>query len=162
VFLLSTTQGAEQVGLAAYLAVEHEYRSWDVVGAMEERGSVLAAGVTSLVAEAGLESFIRLHGRPSCLVFETRDAEGRPSQPYRTLFLQELIDRGVLALSFVITAAHTDDDIAQTLEAVSGALEVYARAIEAGSTDGLLRGRPVAPALREHAEPRRIGDRVTT
>ena len=161
VFLLSTTQGAEQVGLAAYLAVEHEYRSWDVVGAMEERGSVLAAGVTNLVAEAGLESFIRLHGRPSCLVFETRDAQGDPSQAYRTLFLQELIERGVLALSFVVTAAHTDDDIAQTLDAVAGALEVYGRAVEAGTTDGLLRGRPVAPALREHAAPRRLDDRVT-
>jgi glutamate-1-semialdehyde 2,1-aminomutase len=161
VFLMSTTQGAEAVGLAAYLAVEREYRSWDVVATMEDRGRVLGAGVEQLVAEAGLADFVCLHGRPSCLVFETRDAHGEPSQAYRTLFLQELLERGVLALSLVVTAAHTDDDIAQTLEAVRGALEVYARAIEAGSTDGLLRGRPVAPALREHAEPRRIVDRVT-
>ena len=39
VFLLSTTYGAESVGLAAYLAVEHEYRTWDVVGALEARGT---------------------------------------------------------------------------------------------------------------------------
>ena len=32
VFLMSTTHGPETVGLAAYLAVAHEYRSWDVVG----------------------------------------------------------------------------------------------------------------------------------
>jgi glutamate-1-semialdehyde 2,1-aminomutase len=33
---------------------------------------------------------------------------------------------------------------------------VYAKAIEAGSTDDLLFGRPVAPAMREFAEPRRL------
>jgi glutamate-1-semialdehyde 2,1-aminomutase len=157
VFLMSTTQGPESVGLAAYLAVEHEYRCWDVVGTLEERGSVLAQGFEALVANAGLAPFVRLHGRPSCLTFETRDASGVPSQAYRTLFLQELLDRGVLAQSLVITTAHTDDDIAWTLDAVAGALEVYAQAVERGSTDGLLRGRPVAPALRERAHPRRLG-----
>ena len=157
VFLMSTTQGPESVGLAAYLAVNDEYRSWDVVGTLEERGGLLAQGFDALVAKAGLTPYVRLHGRPSCLTFETRDPDGNPSQAYRTLFLQELLDRGVLALSLVITTAHTDDDIAWTLDAVSGALEVYARAVAAGSTDGLLRGRPVAPALRERAAPRRIG-----
>jgi glutamate-1-semialdehyde 2,1-aminomutase len=56
----------------------------------------------------------------------------------------------------VISAAHTDADLDQTIEAAAGALEVYAKAIEAGSTDGLLMGRPVAPAMREFAEPRRL------
>jgi glutamate-1-semialdehyde 2,1-aminomutase len=156
VFLLSTTYGAETVGLAAYLAVEHEYRTWDVVGTLEERGALLAAGVLDLVDRAGLASHVRLRGRPSCLLFETLDAAGSPSQAYRTLFLQELLERGVLAQSFVVTTAHTDADISWTLEAVEGALDVYGKAIEAGSTDGLLRGRPVAPALRERADPRRV------
>jgi len=51
---------------------------------------------------------------------------------------------------------YNDTDINQTIEAATGALEVYARAIEAGSTKGLLVGRPVAPAIREFAEPRRL------
>ena len=156
VFLMSTTHGPESVGLAAYLAVEREYRSWDVVGTLEQRGSLLADGFEALVAHAGLGPYVRLHGRPSCLTFETRNAAGERSQAFRTLFLQELLDRGVLAQSLVITTAHTDEDIAWTLDAVSGALEVYARAVERGSTEGLLRGRPVAPALREYADPRRV------
>lgn len=156
VFLMSTTQGPETVGLAAYLAVAHEYRTWDVVGTLEDRGAQLAAGFTSLVMKAGLHDAVRLHGRPSCLVFETRDHRGEASQAFRTLFLQEMLERGVLGQSFVVTTAHTDDDIAWTLNAVEGALEVYARALEAGSVDGLLRGRPVAPALRARAEPRNL------
>jgi len=42
------------------------------------------------------------------------------------------------------------------VDAAAEALEVYSRGIEAGSTDGLLVGRPVAPAIREFAEPRRL------
>jgi glutamate-1-semialdehyde 2,1-aminomutase len=107
------------------------------------------------VAQAhGVEQHVFVAGRPSCLVFLTRDAQGEPSQAYRALFLQELLRRGVLGQSLVISAAHTDEDIQQTVEAVDGALAVYAKALAAGSTEGLLEGRPVAPAIREFASPR--------
>jgi glutamate-1-semialdehyde 2,1-aminomutase len=89
-------------------------------------------------------------------VFVTRDHLGRPSQEFRTLFLQEMMERGVLGQSFVISAAHTDDDVDRTVEAVGEALTVYAKALDAGSCAGLLRGRPVAPALRRYAAPRQI------
>jgi glutamate-1-semialdehyde 2,1-aminomutase len=157
VFLLSTTHGPETAGLAAYLAVEQAYREWDVVGTMERQGRRLAELVTDAVADAGLSDYIEVLGRPSCQVFTTRDPDRHPSQPYRTLFLQELIRHGVLGQSFVVSAAHTDADLEVTVEAVRAALPVYGRAIEQGSVDGLLAGRPVAPALRTHAEPRRWG-----
>jgi glutamate-1-semialdehyde 2,1-aminomutase len=99
---------------------------------------------------------VAVRGRPSCLIYTTNDHAGRPSQAFRTLFMQELLDRGVLGQSFVISAAHTDDDIAQTVDAVRAALVVYGRALTDRTTDGLLRGRPVAPALREFATPRRL------
>jgi glutamate-1-semialdehyde 2,1-aminomutase len=92
------------------------------------------------------------------LVFQTRGPDGQPSQEYRTLFLQEMLRHGVLGQSFVISAAHTESDLEATLEAIEQSLPVYARAIEAGSTDGLLVGRPVAPAIREYATPRRLGE----
>jgi glutamate-1-semialdehyde 2,1-aminomutase len=89
-------------------------------------------------------------------VFATRDPQRQPSQAFRALFLQELLRHGVLGQSFVISAAHTTDDIDRTVEAVGEALVVYAQALESGSTDGWLSGRPVAPALRERAAPRRV------
>jgi glutamate-1-semialdehyde 2,1-aminomutase len=95
-------------------------------------------------------------------VFGTKDHNGQPSQAFRTLFIQELLRRGVLGQSLVISAAHTDADIDKTVDAAVGALEVYARAVDAGSTDGLLLGRPVAPAMREFAEPRRLRQTVKT
>lgn len=156
VFLLSTTNGPETVGLAAYLAVAEAYRHHDVVGRMEEQGRRLAAAVGAVVADAGLQDYVEVAGRPSCQVFLTRGPDRQPSQEYRTLFLQELLRRGVLGQSFVISAAHTDTDLDVTVRAVRKALVPYLRALEAGTTTGLLHGRPVAPALRERAAPRRL------
>jgi glutamate-1-semialdehyde 2,1-aminomutase len=156
VFLLSTTHGAETTGLAAYLAVSRTYGERDVVAEMETQGSKLRTGLEQVASDAGMSNHVVIMGRPSCLVFGTKDHNGQPSQAFRTLFIQELLRRGVLGQSLVISAAHTDADIDQTIEAAAGALEVYAKAIEAGSTEGLLMGRPVAPAMREFAEPRRL------
>ncbi|GAA2062448.1 glutamate-1-semialdehyde 2,1-aminomutase [Williamsia deligens] len=156
VFLLSTTHGPETASLAAFRAVVAAYRSEDPVGAMTRFGTALADGVNALAADAGVAPHLRAFGRPAALLFGTADAEGTPSQAFRTLFLQEIIDRGVLGQSFVPSAAHTDDDLRVTLDAVAGAIGVYRRALEAGSVDGLLRGRPVAPALRRTAAPRRL------
>jgi glutamate-1-semialdehyde 2,1-aminomutase len=161
VFLLSTTNGAETTGLAAYLAVSKAYAERDVVTEMEVQGTKLRSGLEQVAKEAGMSEHVVVMGRPTCLVFATKDHKGQPSQAFRTLFIQELLRRGVLGQSLVISAAHTDADIDQTIDAAAGALEVYARAVEAGSTDGLLVGRPVAPAIREFAEPRRLGPAST-
>ncbi len=156
VFLLSTTHGPEATGLAAYLAVAKAYSERDVVVEMETQGTKLQAGVEQAAKEAGMFDHFQILGRPSCLVFATLDHAGQPSQAFRTLFLQEMLRRGVLGQSFVVSAAHTDADIDLTIDAASEALHVYAQAIEAGTTDGWLIGRPVAPALRAFAEPRRL------
>lgn len=156
VFLLSTTHGPETGGLAAFLAVAEAYTSGDPVAAMEQAGRALADEVVAVAEAAGVAEFVTVSGRSSCLVFGTRGPDGQPSQAWRTLFLQELLTRGVLGQSFVTSAAHTDADIALTVAAVAEACEVYRRALDTGSVEGFLRGRPVAPALRRTAAPRRL------
>lgn len=159
VFLLSTTHGPETGSLAAFRAVVHAYATTDPITRMEQTGRRLADGVNAIATDLGIADHLQVRGRPSCLVFITKDANGNPSQEFRTLFLQELLDRGILGQSFVTSAAHTDADIDATIDACRDAATVYRKAIEHGDVDGLLNGRPVAPALRRRAEPRRIGDR---
>ncbi|MCD2190218.1 glutamate-1-semialdehyde 2,1-aminomutase [Actinomycetospora sp. SF1] len=155
VFLLSTTNGPEAVGLTAFRAVVQAYRTEDPVAAMRRAGERLAAGANAAIEAEGLQDHLLVAGHPNCLVFLTRDADGLPSQEYRTLFLAELLRGGVLGQSFVVSAAHTDADVDRTVQAVADAVPTYRKAIEHGSTEGLLRGRPVAPALRTYAAPRR-------
>ncbi len=156
VFLLSTTHGPETSALAAFRAVVHAYRTEDPVTRMEQAGRDLADGVNAVAAELGLADHLQVRGRPSCLIFRTLDAEGVASQAFRTLFLQELLQRGVLGQSFVVSAAHDAAAVTATVAACAEAAVVYRRAIDRGTVEGLLRGRPVAPALRRTAAPRQI------
>jgi glutamate-1-semialdehyde 2,1-aminomutase len=147
VFLLSTTHGAEHVGLAAGIATMATYRDEPVIGTLEARGDRLRVGVEEVARRHGVEDRFTVAGRGSCLFFGTADADGAPSQEFRTLFLQETIARGVLAPSFVVSYSHTEADIDRTIEIVDEALAVYASALE-GGVDRFLRGRPVKPVYR--------------
>ncbi|WP_432278754.1 glutamate-1-semialdehyde 2,1-aminomutase [Nocardia carnea] len=160
VFLLSTTHGPETASLAAFRAVVHAYATTDPIARMERAGRRLRAGFAEVTAELGIADRLRIAGRPSCLLFQTLDPSGNPSQEFRTLFLQELLRRGVLGQSFVTSAAHTNRDIDHTVEACRAAAEVYRQALEQGTVNGLLTGRPVAPALRAYAAPRRLSEVV--
>jgi len=154
VFLLSTTHGAETHALAAGLEVIRIFREEPVIETMERRGERLRAGVAEVASKHGVADQVEAIGRPQCMVFTTRDAEGRPSQPMRTLFLQETLRRGLLMPSIVLSYAHSEEDIDRTIEGFDHALEIYARALNDG-VDRYLEGRPVAPVFRRYNDPSR-------
>ena len=147
VFLLSTTHGAEGHALAAAMAVIQVYKEEPVVETLWQQGQRLRTGVTAMIEQLGLQRYFRVRGKSSCLVFQTCDENEQPSQAYRTLFMQEMIRRGVIAPSFVVSYSHTDDDIDTTIECVQSALEVYQRALHDG-IEKYLEGRPVKPVFR--------------
>lgn len=141
VFLLSTTHGAETHSLAAAIATMDTYAEEPVIEVLHRQGERLARGLETVIAVHDLQNYVRILGRPCSLVFATCDRQGRPSQAYRSLLMQELIRQGVLAPSLVISYAHTDEDVDRTVDAFDGALQVYRQALDAG-VDGYLVGRP--------------------
>ena len=149
VFLLSTTHGAETHALAAAIATMRIYKDEPVIEHLIRQGERLRQQGSALVRAHGLEKYVEFLGRPNCLLFATRDREGRPSQAMRTLFLQETIRRGVLMPSLVVSYSHSDEDIERTLEAIDAALAVYAKALE-GGVDRFLIGAPSQPVMRSY------------
>ena len=53
-----------------------------------------------------------------------------------------MLDRGILAPSFVVSYSHENKDVDETVRAVDESLLTYAKAINRGC-DKFLRGRPV-------------------
>jgi glutamate-1-semialdehyde 2,1-aminomutase len=147
VFLMSTTHGAETHALAAALEVMSIYEREPVIEHMDRQGQKLITGIEQLVTTHQLGDHFGTLGLPCNLVFFTRDQDKKPSQPFRTLFLQETIARGLLAPSFVVSYSHSEEDIDRTIEIVDEALAVYASALE-GGIERFLRGRPVKPVYR--------------
>src|SRR5690606_11280174 len=147
VFLLSLTHGAEPTGLAAARAVVDVYRRHDVIGHLWSVGEGLAEGLREVAGSHGVSEHVQPIGLPCNLVYTTRDQDGQPSQPFRTLLLQELLRRGVLAPSLVVSWSHNEAVVEQTLAAFDGALAVYRDALD-GGVERFLVGRPVQPVFR--------------
>jgi glutamate-1-semialdehyde 2,1-aminomutase len=147
VFLLSLTHGGETHSLAAALATMRTYQSEPVIETLWSRGERLRSGVEKSIREHHLEENVVLPGKPCNLLYGTRDAEKKPSQEFRTLFLQETIRRGILAPNFVVSYSHTEPDVDRTVECVHEALGVYRRALDEG-IGKYLKGRPVRPVFR--------------
>ncbi|HOY18046.1 MAG TPA: glutamate-1-semialdehyde 2,1-aminomutase [Haliscomenobacter sp.] len=148
VFLLSTTHGAENHALAAFIAVVKEYEEKDIIGHLQTQGERLRVGLEQSINTHGLQDYVGIHGFPVCLVYSTKNQLKQASQPFRTLLLQELIKRGVIAPSLVLSYAHKAADIDQTVAIFHAALEVYRRAIDEG-IDKYLEGESVQPVYRK-------------
>lgn len=147
VFLLSTTHGAETHALAAATATMRVYVQEGVVEFLWRQGELLRGLVEQSILENKLTGYFELLGRPCNLIFATRDESRERSQSYRTLFMQEMIRRGVIAPSFVVSFSHSDEDIHRTAAAVHDALAVYRKALDEG-VEKYLQGRPIRPVDR--------------
>jgi glutamate-1-semialdehyde 2,1-aminomutase len=147
VFLLSTTHGAETHALAAAIATMKIYEAEGVVEFLHRQGARLRAGIDEAVRRLGLTGHFQLLGRDCNLVYAAKDPEGKPSQAYRTLVLQEALKRGILMPSLVVSYSHHDDEIDRTVEALGEVLGVYRQALD-GGIERFLEGRPVQPVFR--------------
>lgn len=147
VFLMSTTHGAETHALAAGIATMRIYREEPVVEHLHRQGARLRKGMDEAAADAGVSEQIRCLGRDCAVLFTTLDGDGKPSQQLRALFMQEMIRRGVLAPSFIVSYSHSDRDIDHTIAAAAEAMRVYRKALEDG-VERYLVGRPVKPVFR--------------
>ena len=150
VFLLSTTHGGETHALAAAMATMRVFETEPVIETLWSRGTRLSEGLRQAASLHGVTEQVPILGRPCCLVFGSRDRAGQPSQPLRTLMLQELLKRGILASSLVVNYSHSEADIDRTIDAFDEAFAVYRRALDDG-LEHYLAGRPVKPVFRTFA-----------
>jgi glutamate-1-semialdehyde 2,1-aminomutase len=148
VFLVSTTHGAENHALAAARACLRIYREEPVVEHLWAIGRVLMDGFNATACEMGLGDLVKMYGFPCNPAFVCNDCDGNASLPLRTLFLQEMTRRRILMNYVVPSYAHQKADVEQTLAALRGALDIYARALIDG-WERYLVGNVVKPVFRE-------------
>lgn len=146
-FLLSTTHGAEMVGLGAFIETVKVYQEKEVVEHLWSYGRSLFDGIEGLAVRHGIENYFQVEGSAILMNYIARDANGNVSLPFRTLFLQEMIKQGLLMPWIAVSLAHTEEELDLTLQAVDKALTVYSDALESG-VDRFLEGPSIRPVFR--------------
>ena len=148
-FLISSTHGAESTGLAAMIATIEAFKQHDMINSNWQRGQLIRSRMQDTIERQGLEAHLRLLGYDCLFALGCLDQAGRADDAFRTLMMQEMIARGVLFQGLVYTTwSHQQPEIDHFCEAFAESCEVYSRAIDAGSTDDLLVGRPAKQVFR--------------
>ncbi len=149
-FLISSTHGAESTGLAAMIATIEEFKKNNMIDSNWDRGQVLKRSLELIISKYKLETYLQLLGYPCLLSLLCQDAAGKPNDAFRTLMMQEMISHGVLFQGiFYMTWSHQQLEIDHLVMAFDKSCAIYRKAIDLGSTDGLLIGRTAKPVFRK-------------
>lgn len=145
----SFTAGGETLSLAAALATIRVLKDTDALERIWDAGMALKESYNSLAAELGLGDVTRCAGLAPLTVTAFRGLGGNEPHLLRSLFQQEMLDRGILYDDgFVLCAAHTDGDIAWTMQACREALTVLKDALADGTVCERIRGIPIQPLFQ--------------
>lgn len=149
VFLISTTHGGETHGLAAAIATIKEYQGKNVIAHNHSIGKKVAELCQQLVTENELTDYIEVVAAEWMPFFVFKDKSGVASQGYRTLFMQEMIKRGILFQGvFMPCFSHTEEDAYYFAKAFGESLKVYQDALEQGYEKFLV-GSPAKAVFRK-------------
>jgi glutamate-1-semialdehyde 2,1-aminomutase len=144
----SFTMGGETLSLAAALATMKKIVAEPVINTMQERGERLLAGLSDRLKRHRVD-FLSLSGHPSWSFLSFADASGATSWEIKTLWLQEVFERGILSLgTHNISYAHSNEDIDRLLAVYDEVLPFIAAAVRDGAVRQYLRCEPMVPLFR--------------
>jgi glutamate-1-semialdehyde 2,1-aminomutase len=145
----SFTFGGEALSLAAARATLRKLQTTDVLRTIARRGTRLLLGVNGLIERHGLGALLSISGHPAWTFLHFKDAPGVSMWATKTLFMQEVMARGVLAYgTHNLSFAHSDADIDRLLAVYDEVFPVLRAGALEGRMSELLRCKPLEPLFR--------------
>jgi len=150
VFLISTTHGGETHSIAAGLETIKQFTTNPVLEHSHALGKYLIEESQKIIDAAGLGAFIEVIPSVWTPVFVFKNKTRAVCPGMRTLFMQEMIKRGILFQGLLMPSySHQKKDMDYFLEAFQESTQVYQTALEQGYSQ-FLTGEPAKPVFRKH------------
>lgn len=135
---ISSTYWSDTTALAAGVATLTEIKQKPVIETLDSNGEMLIAGLRESAAKHGVRMTVEGHNCHFVTSFDYGELTGKVA----TLFMQEMIVRGVYTLGyFYMCFTHTADDLAKILAAADETLAIIAKAEASDSVDDYLKCR---------------------
>jgi glutamate-1-semialdehyde 2,1-aminomutase len=145
----SFTFGGETLSLAAALAVMNKLQTQAVLARLKQQGAKIVEGVNRLIGKHGVEALFKISGHPAWSFLVMADAEGYSQWQIKTLFMQEMLARGILTLgTHNLSYAHSDEDIAHLLATYDEVFPLIRDAVTSGSLEQSLRCQTLEPLFK--------------
>ena len=141
----SGTFGGETLSLAAADVVLRRMATGEPTAALARIGAELMEAVDAARSEAS-KSLLEFTGHPSWLFLKWSVGDARTLNEVKTLFLQEMLRRGVLVLgTHDVTTAFTADDVDLVAAAYAETLDVIVDGLERGDVADRLECQTLVP-----------------
>ena len=126
----SFTFGGETLSIIASLACIKKYQEQNVTEFLKKQGEKIFNGVNNIIKKNNSENIFDIKGHPSWSFFVIKDSNGYSSFQIKTLFMQEMISRGIITIgTHNISYSHNDDDIKKLLTAYEEIIPIMVDAI---------------------------------
>jgi glutamate-1-semialdehyde 2,1-aminomutase len=145
----SFTFGGETLSLAAARATLRKLKAEPVVDTIRKRGQAVIDGLQALIDAAGLGDVFGVGGHPSWSFLIIRDARGATSFEIKTLWMQEILERGILSVgTHNMSYAHSADDVARLLAVYREVLPAIGETLNQERLREALRCEPLVPLFK--------------
>jgi glutamate-1-semialdehyde 2,1-aminomutase len=129
----SFTFGGETLSLAAALATLQKLQREPVIPTMKARGERLLRDAQAAIDRHGLGDVLSLSGHPTWSFLQFKDGRGHTLWEIKTLFMQEVFRRGVLAYgTHNLSYAHGEADLDRLATVYDEVFGVLAGALQTG------------------------------
>lgn len=145
----SFTFGGETLSLAAALATMIKLQREPVIETLWKQGRKVMEGVRLLIRQKEMGDMLSVCGKEcwSFLVF--KDTGDYSQWEIKTLFLQEIFARGVLALGMHnMSFSHTDEDVSRLLKVYDEVFTIIKNAVAEKNLRSCLQAEPLVPLFK--------------
>lgn len=145
----SFTFGGEALSLAAACATMTKLQKEPVIETLAKQGQKIFTGVQAILRQCQLDEAITISGHPSWSFLNIKDCGNISSWEIKTLFLQELFNRGFLSFgTHNMSYSHSDEDLDKLLSAYQEIFPLISKAIHENKLADYLRCEPLVPLFK--------------
>lgn len=145
----SGTFGGETLSIAASLATIKKIREKNAIPSIWDFGSDLALKVESIIKSNQLEGIITINGLAPWKILGFNDSSFATAFDIKTLFIQEMLKRGLLInSSFNLNFAHKDLEKHKIINAFDETCALIAKGISNQNVLSLLTSLPIKPLFK--------------
>ncbi len=142
----SFTFGGETLSLAASLATMNKIQKQPVLKHIGNIGQKILNLLQNLITKHKVDNIFSLSGHPSWIFLTIKDCSFYSSFEMKTLFLQEMLVRGILTLgTHNLNYAHSDSDIMLLINVYDEVFPIIKEASETKSLERMLRCKSLKP-----------------
>lgn len=145
----SFTFGGETLSLAAALATLNKLEREPVIATISEQGQKVIQGVQTLIKNYDLGQTLSISGHPSWSFLLIKDTANYSQWVIKTLFMQEMLLRGILTLgTHNMSYVHSDADIEGLLQCYKEVFAIIKVGLDHSDLEKYLQCKPLEPLFK--------------